>query len=182
MLMSSIFISCGDDNDEALPEKIPVNITKEYSYTYVIKGFSGDDASHKDTIYLADIIGEFAAAKLTGADFQIADSYIIITGLKAMDTNPVLADFSLQSGNNTPVFLGNCTAYAQFPTDFKSEIRQSTQKVSDFIKSVFLAYTTSKKKEAAIKIAYKPTKDILPSDGVKLTIVITGTYNYYTYK
>jgi hypothetical protein len=179
-LMSLFFISCGD-NDDPLPEKIPVQKKITYSHEYELEGLSKSAGVYfRDTIYLADIIGESAADKLIKADFHIAESYLEVTGLKALSPSPILRSFSLQLENGSSILFDNCTSNPQSINDLASDTKQSTPKVSEFIKSVFSTYTSDKKK-AVIKISYESTEDFM-NENVYLTIVFTGTYNYYTYK
>jgi len=94
-----------------------------------------------------------------------------------MESSPVLKDFSLQQGNETPVKFGNCTTDPKSSDDFASELKQSSNSVTNFLQSVFSAYT-SKSKSAKITVSFVPTHDILVADGVEMKLIITGTYNY----
>ena len=173
--MATFFISCNDDSD---PETIPFQVTEEYVYEWPIRGSEGISGSYElGAINLADIIGKEAANRFKKGEMQIADSYMEITGLKAMNPSPVLIDFSLFLERGPSVKLGDCTADASFPTDFASDKKQSTEKVSNFLRAVFAAYT-SKSKTAKITVSFKPTHDIAAGDNVAIKLVLTGTYYY----
>jgi len=176
--IATLFISCGDDE----PETIPFQVTEEYVYTWDIRGSEGISGSYElGAINLADIIGKDAANRFKKGEMQIADSYMEITGLKAMNPSPVLMDFSLFLEKGPSVNFGNCTANASSLTDFASDVKQSTKPVSNFLQSVFAAYT-SKNKTAKMTISFKPTHDIKASHNVKIKLVFTGTYHYVVEK
>ena len=172
-LIAPFFISCGDDS----PEMESRQERKQYVFTWDVRGLEEGDTKYDLELNLAQIIGADAAKNFKSGEFQLASSYLQIEGLEAMDPSPILKDFSLQLGNSSPVKFGNCTADPTLPNDFASELRQSNNKVSAFLQSVFAAYT-SKSKVAKIKVSFVPTHDIIVSNGVKMRLVIDGTYNY----
>ena len=172
-LMVPFFVSCGDDS----PEMEPKQERKTFEYVWNVRGLEEGATKYDLEISLADVIGIEAAKNFKGGEFQIASSYLKIEGLEAMDPSPIMKDFSLQLGNATPVKFGNCTADPKLSDDFASELQQSNNKVSNFLQSVFAAYT-SKNKIAKMTVSFTPTYDIVTANGVKMKLVIDGTYNY----
>ena len=172
-LTSLFFVACGNDS----PEMQPVQKTVEHEFVWIIRGLEEGATKYELELNLDDVIGADAARNFKGGEFQNASSYLMITGLDTMDPSPVLKDFSLQQGNETPVKFGNCTTDPKSSDDFASELKQSSNSVTNFLQSVFSAYT-SKSKSAKITVSFVPTHDILVADGVEMKLIITGTYNY----
>ena len=172
-LFAPFFIACGDDSPEMEPEQKTV----EYVYTWPVRGLEEGETKYELELSLADVIGIDAAKNFKRGEFQLASSYMRVVGLEAMDPSPVLKNFSLQVGKATPVNFGNCTATPRLSNDFASELKQSSNTVTNFLLSVFSAYT-SKSQSAKITVSFVPTHDVIVSDGVVMQLVITGTYNY----
>jgi len=176
----SSFVSCSSDDDKFLTT--PKQVTETYVFKVPIRGFQGRLGIEKEfpPIRLVDIIGDEASRNLVSAEMQIADCFFEIRGLKDLDNNSVLKDFSIQIEGKSAVNFGNCTPKPSLATDFESDRRQSVPKFSNFIKSIFDTYT-SRARSANLILSYTPTVDILVEDKVELLITITGTYTYNSY-
>ena len=174
-------VSCGDDDKFVTT---PKQVTETYVFKVPIRGFQGRLGIEKEfpPIRLADIIGDEASRNLVGAEMQIAKCYLEIVGLKDLDNNPILKDFTIQieGKGKSEVNFGNCTSKPSLLTDFESDESQSTLKFSNFIKSIFDTYT-GKARSANLILSYTPTEDIFVEDKVELRITITGTYTYNSY-
>ena len=179
IFISSLFLACGDNGDNYTA--VPKQVTETHVFRIPIRGFAGQFVTEKELkpIALADIIGEDAARNLVRAEMQVADCYLEIRGLKNMENNPVLKDFTLEVGK-TKINFGNCTTKPSLAIDFESDRRQSTTKFSSFIKAVFDTYT-GKARRANLIMQFTPTEDIFVQDNVELVITITGTYSYNIY-
>ena len=170
------FVSCGDDDEKGIHQQV----TKTYTYSETLRGLkdlSGEMTM--TTLTLSDIIGEHAE-NFKYAEIHVAGCYMEVSGLRAMETKPVLRDFKLRIGDKSFVSFGNCTASPQYENEFPSDDPQSTPKFTQFIQSI-LDTVTSKKKEAKLSVYFNPTETFLDSDNVKLTIVIKATYHYEIY-
>lgn len=179
-LMSVFFISCGDDDNNPGPTPTPQKKTEVFNKSKVLRGFADSHVSTEAfTIYLSDIIGEDAAHNFVSGERQLAECYIEVNGLRDKEPETILKDFSLKLNDNAPVVFGDCRANANNVNEFESDTKQSTQKVADFIQSVFESYTGSTKK-AIIEVSFTPTQDITTED-VSLKLVIKGDYIYNTY-
>ncbi|MDR0864411.1 MAG: hypothetical protein LBO74_05700 [Candidatus Symbiothrix sp.] len=166
--------SCGSDD----PTPTAHSDQKSKTWTLPLKGYANDKATLELTFALKDVLGDVDAKNFTSGTVQNSGTYIEVTGLKNK-ANVVLNDFTLQVGNSTPVNFGKCTAT---PTgaDFGSDVQQSDDKVVNFLKPIFTAYT-SKGQTATLAVSFTPTGDITPTDNVKLNVVINGKYNWNTY-
>jgi hypothetical protein len=167
--------SCGKDDD---PVATPHSEIKSHTWTLTLKGYADDKASQELTFALKDVLGETDAQNFTGGSVQNTGTYIEVAGLKNKGAEVVLNDFTLQLGNIS-VNFGKCTANPA-ASDFGSDIIQSDDKVVNFLKPIFTAYT-SKNQTAIVTVSFKPTADIKPEDNITLKITINGKYNWNTY-
>jgi hypothetical protein len=185
IFLSFLFVSCGDEEKPVSSAPIQRKITQEYVYKVPIRGFSGRLGIENkfNSIRLADIIGEEAARNIVSADLQQAASYLEVKGLKKLEQAPTLKDFNIQIEENPAInFSGDCTPSSDLlATEFESDMRQSTPKVTDFIKAILDTYMRSNNKSAHLILSFAPTKDIFVTDSVNLEITITADYIYNTY-
>ena len=174
--MASLFASCGGDN-KPIPTPVQQQITR--TWTISIRGVAGATITLQETsITLADIPG-VDASNFTSVVFQNSGSNIQITGLKNMD-GTVLNSFTMQVNNNAAVNFGKVTYTPSGPSDFGSDVVQSTNRETTFLSSLFSAYA-GKGKTANLKVTFTPSTDIVAADNVNLVITINGTYNWNTF-
>ncbi len=178
LLASIVFVSCDDDEDGT-----PRQINETHTYSQNIRGAEGvrGELPLPDLI-LTDIIEPEIANKLTGAEIQLANSYLEISGLDQLEspddtTAVVLDNFTIKVGNRDGVNLGDFSTDPQETDDLPSDIQLSTNQIVNLIQNIF-ADVTSPGKRARITVSFTPNVDIGSADNVQLNIHFGGIFNY----
>ena len=180
LIAVTLFTSCEDEE-----EGTPRQITKTYTYSQNIRGSEGVKGELPlPNLNLADVIGTQPATNLRTAELQLADSYLVISGLSQMEhpdtVAVVLEDFTIKVGERTGVNLGDCSTDPQEIDEFASDTEQSTNQVISLIQNIF-SDMTSGSKSAKITVSFTPNVGITSSDNVQLEISFGGTYNYLVF-
>lgn len=175
-----VVTSCSEDDNEGIP--------KQMTDTFV---FEGDIVGTKNVsgnynlplLTLSTVIGSEAANNLKSAELQIAECFVEVEGLGALQESLgetiVLQDFTVTIGNNNAVLLGDCMVEPATTTEFASDVELSTTKYIKIATDVFNALKSSG--SVTIHVAFTPSHSIVETDDVVIKIGFGGVYNYVVY-
>ena len=178
LIATMLIVACKDEE----PAGTPRQITKTYTYSQNLRGTASVKGELPAiTLSLTDVIGTEPAKNFKNAEMQLANSYLVISGLSQVESpdsvTVVLEDFTIQVGTRQGVNLGDCSTDPQGVNEFAADIQQSTNQMISIIQNVFTD-VTSGSKISSISVSFTPNVDITTSDDVQLKIAFGGTYHY----